>query len=163
MELIVDGYNLIGAEQGIGGVLEPKRNWLIQRLAAYHRLKKISITVVFDGWRSGSNQETSQKQDGVTIVYSRLGEKADSVIIRRTRAKASGTVVISSDREIRNAVERFGAVAISSGEFGDLLRDLESPSREKDDEDGFGKDRSRVKHGSKSERRRREALQKLRV
>lgn len=162
MELIVDGYNLIGNEQGLGGVLEQKRNWLIQRLAAYQRLKRIGITVVFDGWRAGLNQETLQKHDGVAVVYSRLDEKADSVIIRLTRARAGGTVVISSDREIRNAVERFGAVAISSDEFGDILRALDSPSPETD-RDEFPDARGRVKHGSKIERRRREALKKLRV
>lgn len=162
MELIVDGYNLIGAEQGLGGALERKRNWLLQRLAAYQTVKQIGITVVFDGWRSGSSQETSQKLDGVLVVYSRLGEKADSVIIRLARAKAASTVIISSDREIRKAAERFGAVAVASDDFSEILRSLDAPYADGDDE--FDDDESgRSRRGSKAERRRRETMKKLRL
>jgi predicted RNA-binding protein with PIN domain len=49
MQLILDGYNLIGADRGLGGGLETKRNRLLQQLSAYQNKKKVSITVVFDG------------------------------------------------------------------------------------------------------------------
>lgn len=167
MELIVDGYNLIGADQGLGGNLELKRNDLLQRLVAYQKNKQIPITVVFDGWRFGSRQETLQKRDGISVVYSRLDEKADSVIIRLARPRASGTVVISSDREIRSAVERFGAVALSSDSFNAILRSAaasrgdEGDEDEEDELDWGGEGRTR--RASKTERRRREALRKLRA
>ncbi|HZD41252.1 MAG TPA: NYN domain-containing protein, partial [Terriglobales bacterium] len=70
MDIIVDGYNIIGSEQGLRGALEPKRNRLIQRLALYQKIKPFQITVVFDGWRTGQNQMTTQKMDGVSILYS---------------------------------------------------------------------------------------------
>jgi predicted RNA-binding protein with PIN domain len=73
--------------------------------------------------------ETEERRDGVTVVYSRQGEKADSVIVRIARTKASGCVVISCDREIQNAVEKFGAVAISSGEFARILKTIGRPSK----------------------------------
>jgi predicted RNA-binding protein with PIN domain len=163
MELILDGYNLIGADQGLGGVLEPKRNRLLQQLTAYRNKKQVSITVVFDGWRSGERMETIQKKDGITVVYSRLDEKADSVIIRMTRPKASGTVVITSDREIRSAVERLGAVAVSSEEFGRILHAMDGARQDDDEVDEFYlQERARPKGNSKSARRRSEALKKLR-
>ena len=164
MDLIVDGYNVIGFEEGLGGVLELKRNRLLQRLSAYQKSKRINVTVVFDGWRSGADKETVQQRDGVSVVYSRLDEKADNVIIRQSKAKAGGTVVISSDREIRNAVERFGAVAVSSDEFSRILRAQEVGYEDADEEGADEFDQGgRAKRGSKVERRRREVLKKLRV
>jgi predicted RNA-binding protein with PIN domain len=129
MDVIVDGYNLIGAEQGLGGFLESKRNWLVQRLTTYRKIKQFNLMVVFDGWRSGAGEETLQTSDGVWVVYSRLGEKADQVIIRLARGKGSGSVVITSDREIQKAVERFGAVAVSSDEFSRICAALKTAKR----------------------------------
>ena len=125
MDLIVDGYNLIGSDQGLSDPLEPKRNWLVQRLSQYQEVKQFNVIIVFDGWRSGRNEEVSQKKNAISILYSRLNEKADAVIIRLAREKGAGSVVVSSDREIRNAVERFGAIAVSASEFSDILRGLD--------------------------------------
>ncbi|HEU4342555.1 MAG TPA: NYN domain-containing protein [Candidatus Binatia bacterium] len=162
MDILVDGYNVIGGEEGLRGPLEHKRNRLLQQLSSYYKLKGYPVTVVFDGWRSGSGSEVEEKRDGLTIVYSQRGEKADSVIIRRARQKGSGTIVVTSDREIRNAVQRFGAVALYAGEFSAILRNLETA-------DGYYKPESEPrlpKKGnprrlSKNERKRREKLKKL--
>lgn len=163
MEIIVDGYNLIGSDAGLTGDLEHKRNWLVQQLANYRKIKGHGVTVVFDGWRSGWSNEVEQKRDGITIVYSRLGEPADSVIVRRARKQSAGCVVVTSDREVRNAVERFGAVALYAGEFTELLRqhtyslepeDAECPER------GLPK-KGNPRRLSKKERKRREKLNKL--
>ena len=74
MEIIIDGYNVIGSDTGLTGNLEYKRNSLVQQLASYHKNKGYGVTVVFDGWRSGSIDEVEQKREGICIVYSRLGE-----------------------------------------------------------------------------------------
>jgi predicted RNA-binding protein with PIN domain len=163
MDVIVDGYNLIGIEGGLRDSLEHKRSWLIQQLAAYRKAKGLGIVVVFDGWRAGGLDEVGQKRDGVSVVYSRQGEKADSLIVRIARTKGSGCVVVSSDREIQKAVEKFGAVAISSGEFADIVRSLERPFES--DYDEF--EAPMLKKGnpnrlSKVERRRQDILKKLR-
>jgi YacP-like NYN domain len=52
MEIIIDGYNVIGSETGLTGNLERKRNFLVQQLVNYHKNKGHGLTVVFDGWRS---------------------------------------------------------------------------------------------------------------
>ncbi|HEX5020442.1 MAG TPA: NYN domain-containing protein [Candidatus Binatia bacterium] len=164
MDVIVDGYNLIGSDQGLHGPLESKRNWLIQRLSQYQQTKRFRVTLVFDGWRSGRNEEVVQGVGGLSVVYSRLDEKADAVIIRLAREKGAGSVVVTSDREIRNAVERFDAVAVSAGEFGRILQALDY-GQDVDAEDGElnRPDRGNPKRGSKSERRRNEKLKKLRL
>jgi predicted RNA-binding protein with PIN domain len=163
MEIIIDGYNVIGSDTGLTGNLEHKRNTLVQQLVNYHKNKGHGLTVVFDGWRSGSIDEVEQKRDGICIVYSRLGEKADSVIVRRARKQSTGCVVVTSDREVRSAVERFGAVALYAGEFKDMLRNL---TESFDDEEPDYPQRGGPKRGnprrlSKKERKRREKLNKL--
>ena len=77
-------------------------------------------------------EEIAEKKDGVTVVYSQVNEKADAVIIRLARQKGAGSVVVTSDREIRSAVERFGAVAVSAGEFNQILRALDGNSYDED-------------------------------
>lgn len=165
MDLIIDGYNLIGAEGGLSGTLEHKRNWLIQQLTAYERRKKFNLIVVFDGWRAGRSEETRERHDNVWVLYSRAGEKADSVIIRLAHEKGGGCVVVSSDREIARAVERFDAVAIYAGEFNEILRGLEGAGEENDFAEP-GSDTTffpRQGKRSKADRRRREKLRKLRL
>jgi uncharacterized protein len=163
MEIIIDGYNLIGTDAGLTGNLERKRNWLVQELASYRRANGHHITLVFDGWRSGSVDQVEEKRDGIGIVYSRLGEKADDVIVRLARKNGSGCVVVTSDREVRNAVERFGAVALYAGQFSAMLHNQAEPF---DDGQPEHDHRAASKKGnprrlSKKERKRREKLQKL--
>jgi predicted RNA-binding protein with PIN domain len=165
MDIIIDGYNVIGAERGLQGGLEHKRNWLIQQVAAYRKLKQSSIVLVFDGWQTGSVQETAVDRDGIRVIYSRLGEKADAVIVRIARQKASGCVVVTSDREIRNAVERFGAVAIPAGEFNSILRTLDQTFGHDPDEETerVSGRKGNPNQPSKNERKRLEKLKKLRL
>ena len=165
MDLIIDGYNLLGAEQGLHGALEHKRKWLVQQLSQYQSRKQFNVIVIFDGWRAGSATEASEKHAGVAVIYSRLGEKADQVIVRVAREKGSGAVVVSSDREIRSAVERFGAVAIYAAEFNQILRRLDGDyfrDDDDDDETSSGK-RGNPNRLSKVDRRRLDKLRKLRL
>lgn len=165
MDVVIDGYNLIGNESGLGGALEHKRNWLIQQLIRYQDIKKYNLTVVFDGWRSGQSQETTEHVSGIAVIYSRLGEKADAVIVRLARSKAAGAAVVTSDREIQSAVERSGAVAVSAAEFSRILRSLDRSYEGDDDEEP---DIAPARKGnsnrlSKSARRHNDKLKKLKI
>jgi uncharacterized protein len=163
MEIIIDGYNLIGSDQGLRGDIEHQRSGLIQRLSLYHRTKGFNVIVVFDGWRAGLMDEVEEKKGDVTVIYSRQGEKADSVIVRIARQKGSGCVVVSSDREVRTAVERFGAAAIYAGEFAGILRGLDQLiDDESDPMDDVRQKKGNPRQLSKAERKRREKLKKLR-
>ncbi len=165
LHIVIDGYNLIGSEKGLVGKLEGKRNELIQRLQSYQERKSYDITVVFDGWRSGGGYEAEERVGGIRVIFSQLGEKADSVIQRLAGEIGSGCIVVTSDGEVRRAVEASGAVAIYSGEFNAKLRTLDREIFEEVDEEG-GSVRGRDKRGnpkklSKMERKRRERLRKL--
>jgi predicted RNA-binding protein with PIN domain len=165
MDLIIDGYNLLALDRRLDRGLENSRNALINRLVRYRKLKPLNLTVVFDGWRSGSPNETRLAQDGISIVYSRLGEKADAVVIRLARDKSSGAVVVSSDREIRNAVERFGAVAVHAQDFNDILQELDFPGGQEGFADCQDRSSDRTSAGrlSKADRKRQDKLRKLRL
>jgi predicted RNA-binding protein with PIN domain len=163
MDLIIDGYNLLALDKRLDRGLEQSRNSLINKLVRYRQAKPMHLTVVFDGWRSGSASETRLAQDGIAIVYSRLGEKADAVVIRLAREKNNGAVVVSSDREIRNAVERFGAVAIHAQEFSEILQELDSGADEFDEWQDHESNRGGANQLSKAERKRQDKLKKLRL
>src|SRR3954463_2259770 len=126
MEIVIDGYNVIGSVHGLGKALEHQRSWLLQRLAMYDEIRAHRITVVFDGWQSGSIKEEAESRGGIRVVFSKQGEKADAVVIRLARSVGSGCVVVSSDREVRQAVEKIGVVAIYAEEFTEILRNCES-------------------------------------
>jgi len=87
------------------------------------------------------------------------------VIIRLARQKGAGSVVVTSDREIRRAVERFGSIAVSVGEFNQILRALDGNAY---DEDFSGEEfdvpqKGNPRRASKSDRRRNDKLRKLRL
>ncbi len=163
MDLIIDGYNLLALEKRLDRGLEQSRNLLIGRLVRYRQVKPLQLTVVFDGWRSGAASETNLTQDGISIVFSRLGEKADAVVIRLARQKTHGAVVVSSDREIRRAVERFGAVAIHAQEFCEILEELDFPGMTDEFTDWQEDQPNHAGRISKIERKRQNSLRKLRL
>ncbi len=121
IRIIVDGYNFIGSEKGLRGDIEGRREELIGRLAHYRAVKGYAVTVVFDGWQSGWSSEHGENRQGIEVVFSRHGEKADEVIVRMAEELGSASLVVSSDREVARFVRAAGGTAVSSGEFGARL------------------------------------------
>ncbi|MBI5195059.1 MAG: NYN domain-containing protein [Nitrospirae bacterium] len=112
--ILIDGYNLIGI---VHRDIEEARSNLISRLCEYSNLKHHDVTVVFDGWKDGQLNETSMQKGRVTVVFSRLGEKADLVIKRILLKDKKSWIVISSDREIADFARNRGFVSLTSSEF----------------------------------------------
>lgn len=112
--LLIDGYNLLGI---FHKNLEKAREDLISRLERYSSLKGHDLTIVFDGWKEGQPFETKFKVGRVTVIYSRLGEKADSVIERILKERKRSWIVVSSDREVADSAWSMGYASISSQEF----------------------------------------------
>lgn len=123
--LVIDGYNLIGAfsYNPFHGDMESSRAALIERLKVYKRLKRIKVTVVFDGRYSGRLARGEENMAGVKVVFSRDGEDADTVIKGIIREKGGGVTVVTSDSELASYARAHKAVAVSSGEFLRLLDD----------------------------------------
>ena len=125
MLILIDGYNLIRQSDTLRRFeqqsLEAGRRALISKLMAYKMKRGHAITVVFDGWKSGSPEEERDRQGTIDIIYSRYGEKADDVIKRLAADIAEEAVVISSDREIASYVTRRGKTSLASPEFEMLM------------------------------------------
>ena len=130
MKIIIDGYNLIRQSDSLRRFerfsLEEGRKELIRRLSHFRKLKGHKITVVFDGWISGSLREERHSEAGITIIYSKRGEKADEVIKRMARKSDREIIVVTSDRDIADSISRSGGVAISSPEFEARIQTIEA-------------------------------------
>jgi len=129
MQIIVDGYNLIRQSDTLRRFeksgLEAGRRELLRLLSLYRRIKGHRITVVFDGWVSGSPVEEREREGGVTVVYSRRGEKADEVIKRMLGRQDMETCVVTSDRELADFANRRGATAVPAPVFESRLSEAE--------------------------------------
>ncbi len=111
--ILIDGYNLTGVQHPD---LQKEREALLELLRAYRKRTGHEITVVFDGWGGSSHIESRMVLGGLSVIYSRTGEKADSVI-KKALEKESGIILVSSDRELQDAAWAHGSVAVSSELF----------------------------------------------
>lgn len=169
MRLLIDGYNLMGSPAGLHSDLEQEREELLRDLTMYHRRKKADIVVVFDGWDKGWPIEKTERRGGLTVVFSKLGEKADLVIKRRIEAaKGEKSILISSDREIANLAGAHGWDVIPSALFQEKLQAVfyEVEYGKEDDEDEpqrskKGKNRGNPRKLPKAERRKGAIVKKL--
>jgi predicted RNA-binding protein with PIN domain len=170
LHLIIDGYNLIRQSPELlvqeSFDLRWGREALLEKLAAYRRLKKHPITVVFDGWEGGEFMGNRDRFQGMLIIYSRRGEKADEVIKRLADRERERGLIISSDREIMDHAERAGATVMSAEEFSFRLHcalaDDVSEETEEDEFNGSGaKKRGPAHRASKKSRRQRRRVKKI--
>ncbi len=125
LSLIIDGYNLIRQSPEMREHdredLDRGRMVLLQKLSAYKRLKRHRITVVFDGWLHGYFSEGCEKMGGISVRFSRRGEKADEVIKRLAAKYKDKAVVVTTDRDLGVACSREGCEVITSQEFEERI------------------------------------------
>jgi predicted RNA-binding protein with PIN domain len=170
IQLIIDGYNFIGYHEGLSKKLEAQRNELIVLLSSYRKVKLIPICVVFDGWKEGHLTQNFEMRDGIEVIYSRQGEKADQVINRFIKNLKEKCIVVSSDREIRDCARQFGAVSLTIGEFRPKLEEaasheeaeyLKNKGEEKERPSTYGKKTGNPSKLSKRDRVKKNKLKKL--
>lgn len=169
LHLIIDGYNLIRQCPELSRLdaqdLEAGRQALLAWLAAYRQRRPHRLTVVFDGWQTGGLNESRDRQQGVAVIFSRRGERADEVIKRLLARERQGALLVSSDRELQIFAERLGAPWISSPEFAGRLGPALAGEPEGADireapRGGTAK-KGPAKRAAKRERRRQMRLRKL--
>ncbi len=170
LHLIIDGYNLIRQSPGLSRLdardLEAGREALLESLAAYRRSRpQHKITVVFDGWQSGGSRETRDRIQGVEVIFSRRGERADEVIKRLLTRERQRALVVSSDRELQECAHRVGAAWVESAYFDAAClhgAPGEPPMEEEDERLRPGiRKKGPARRPSKRERQRRQRLKKL--
>ena len=125
IHIIIDGYNLIRQSNQLSAIdlqdIQLGRDALVDMLAAYKKIKAHRITVVFDGTRASLLSLQRDRQKGITIVFSHIGESADTVIKQMARREGQKVLVVSSDLDIVHTVEARGAATISSEDFENKL------------------------------------------
>lgn len=113
---------------------------LIDVLIEYRKKKGHDITIVFDGWKSGEARENKSMTGGITVVYSRIGDKADSVIKRTISSIRREWIVVTSDRDIADHAWASGSVPVSSEDFlnaierKNMYRDIADGEYDEEDE-----------------------------
>jgi predicted RNA-binding protein with PIN domain len=134
--LLVDGYNVIRQtppyRELAEGDLETARAALVSDVAAYAD-RSFKATVVFDGHLNPLSNGIPHQVAGITVVFSRFGADADSVIeslARSARERGDETVVVTSDAQTQWVVLGGLVVRMSSPEFVGELRDQEDEWRE---------------------------------
>ena len=172
LHLIIDGYNLIRSsyslskQERIG--LEEGRDALLERLAAYKRIKGIPITVVFDAADGPHLAEKKERKAGIQIIFSPAGQIADDVIARLAAKKGTKALVVTSDRNLASRVEKKGATAVESGVFEEKMElafymDFKGADPEAEEEAGVisPKKKGPSKRKPKSVRKREARVRKI--
>jgi uncharacterized protein len=125
VHIIIDGYNLIRQSQSLGKIdrqdLQRGREVLVDRLAAYKKVKGYPVTVVFDGADALPGMDASDREKGIRIRFSRHGETADAVIKRMAAREKEKALVVSSDHGVVDFCASRGASVVGSREFEERM------------------------------------------
>jgi len=172
VHIVIDGYNLIRQSPTFSVIdrrsLEEGRDVLLQCLASYKKVKRHSITVVFDGTGADTQMEQSTRWKGICILFSRPGELADSVIKRIAARERERAIVVTSDREVADFAARHGAASIDSIEFENKMNmathtdpDLMGFSEEEEGWTPTTRKKGPSRRSSKRDRKKRTKTRKL--
>ncbi|MBE6613501.1 MAG: translation elongation factor G, partial [Ruminococcaceae bacterium] len=132
--LLVDGYNIIFAWDDLRELskksLDLAREALITRLCNYQGFRRCEVIVVFDAYRVKGNRGELEKVSGVSVVYTKEAETADSYIEKTSHelAKNNRVRVATSDADEQMIILGNGAVRLSAsmllGEVADVERQI---------------------------------------
>ncbi len=122
MDVIVDGYNVIFKIPELGANtkkcdIEILRNRFLSILEQYKEKRRHKLIVVFDGQGSGVSYKSNIS--GIGVVFPRPGLDADEEIKRMvSKSKRPREImVVTSDREIKRFVEKYGSKVMEPLEF----------------------------------------------
>lgn len=119
---IVDGYNLLHSIEELDEIaktdLSGARDKLIDLLCDYKAINKGRLIVVFDAYKVDGPKE-DYTFDGINVVYTKVGELADSYIERLVSdlVKDYKVTVVTSDALEQALVFAHGALRMSSESF----------------------------------------------
>ena len=171
VHIIIDGYNLIRQSNSFSDIdrqdIQLGREALLDTLAAYQRIKRHMITVVFDGTNAPPFSQHKNRVKGINVKFSRSGESADSVIKRMANREREKALVVSSDMDIVNFAVTKGAATISSYDFEEKITMavyMDTKGVEREDEGGWvptTKKKGPGRRLSKRQRKNRAKIHKL--
>lgn len=123
MILLIDGYNILKQMIGRAEVSETEKRAFIAQLRYYSQKKQHTIVLIFDGGSMGF--PVQEIQQGVTLIQSGFKQSADDIIkiyLKKNSGK-SGLLLVSSDRELRDAAKALRIESMPALEFFTLLQE----------------------------------------
>lgn len=125
IHIIIDGYNLIRQSKSLGALdrqdLQLGREALLDMLSAYKKIKRHTITVVFDGTKALPFSQHKDQIKGIKVKFSRRGEFADAVIKRMAAKLREKALVVSSDLDVIHFSASKGSATIDSPGFEEKM------------------------------------------
>jgi predicted RNA-binding protein with PIN domain len=120
VKVIVDAYNILHQMSKAPG--DADRKHFINLLSAYAKRKRLDIIAVFD---AGPYMfPATEEVKGIIVKYSGPHATADDVIVRLLEQHSDrGSILASSDRELRDAAKRQGVESVTAQEFIEKLID----------------------------------------
>ncbi len=121
--LLIDAYNIIFSwddlKKAAEDNLEEARHLLLERISSYYAVRRTEIIVVFDAYKVKNNPGSIEKENGITIVYTKEAETADSYIERVTHSlsKNHRVRVATGDSLEQMIILGNGAYRVSAEEF----------------------------------------------
>ncbi len=117
--LLVDGYNLIYSHPELAVTVkrdqEAAREGLLRELSPLAVPDRYDLVmVVFDAAASSQAEPVVEDRQGMTVVFTRRRQSADTFIetVVRRLLPANDVVVATSDRTLLGVVRGFGAAAV---------------------------------------------------
>jgi predicted RNA-binding protein with PIN domain len=101
--------------------MEKARGAFIDMVCRYRKKKDHDITIVFDGYRNGMATQQESFRDGVRLIFSRLGERADDVIKKIVSQDRKEWIVVTADRDIADHAWATGSVVVPPDRFMEII------------------------------------------
>ncbi len=126
--IIVDGYNLMFAWEGLAGLakenFDAARHILTDILCNYRGYTKCELVLVFDGYKVKGNAGEKSDYKGIHLVYTKEDETGDMYIEKLVEevGKNYSVKVVTSDNLIQVSALRAGVLRVPAREF---IREIE--------------------------------------
>lgn len=134
--VVVDGYNIIFSWEELKKLakdnLDAARSQLINRLCNYRGYKGCELILVFDAYKVKGADREIELHSGISVVYTKESETADTYIERvtHTLAKHSKVRVATSDGLEQVIILGNGALRVPSEEFHEEVKNCEKAIRD---------------------------------
>ena len=121
--IIVDGYNLIFAWEGLAALakenFDAARHILTDILCNYRGYTKCELVLVFDGYKVKGNAGEKSDYNGIHLVYTKENETGDMYIEKLVEevGKNYSVKVVTSDNLIQVSALRAGVLRVPAREF----------------------------------------------
>ncbi len=125
MPYIIDGNNLIGCAPDLSLADPEARGKIVSIIRKFQESKNTKVTVFFDGEPQGS-ERLNPINSKLMVVYPRYGLSADDEIkkILENYQHVKETILVTTDRELKNFAKEMGIRTINSIEFYYTLKKI---------------------------------------